>query len=665
MRSLVIAATLVAVGALVATDAVVAGAASAGEAPTASVTAPVTATGTDAIAAEGTAADAVAVLKRSAPDRALRGLSVAGAEFTSIGTPAFDRPATFGYLAARGYTLVRIPFRWEAMQRELSGPLDPAAVSALHAAVDAAGAAGLAVVLDVHNYARYDGIAYGAPGSFTSGDLADLWRRLALEFAGDGAVAGYGLMNEPRALPTVDGVSGNIRWQRAQQAALDAIRATGDDTCVIVSRYSAGAMGAWLNASTGQPAPYIVDPLDNIRWEAHHYWDAGNTGAYTGTYADAVATGFGSSQGDALRTRTWFELDQWLSWLKRYGQRGFIGEFGWPSAQTGLSADEAAEWQSLAAMYLGRIDQEDPSLVWTAAWATGSRWSAGYALQFYGSTDGVLSTPLSNASVLEAFAREVTPSPVEPGGGAGVAGDGSADGLAGGSGSDGDHASSNGSAGVTGASGAAGGAGGAGSGGAGPGAADSAGSTGTGGDTGGVAWGASAKPETRARLSTSSGPSGDSAAGGIPAAGGRSAGAAPTRTTGGGPTGAKAASRTTSAPVATRVKRSERARIRVTVSPAPKPGSTSRSTRRGTPSGLPNGATSAGPASGVTGRATGSVTVRWRGHVVGRATVRGTRVVIRLARALPLGTQNLVVSYAGSARFAASADRVNRIRVVR
>jgi hypothetical protein len=59
------------------------------------------------------------------------------------------------------------------------------------------------------------------------------------------------------------------------------------------------------------------------------------------------------------------------------------------------------------------------------------------------------------------------------------------------------------------------------------------------------------------------------------------------------------------------------------------------------------------------------VTVRWRGKVVGRATVRGASVVIRLTRALPIGAQNVVVGYAGSSMVAASTDRTTRIRVTR
>ena len=361
----------------------------------------------DAVTGDSGPVDPAVVAAKTAAT-GLRGINVAGAEFTSYGVPKFDSAASFEFLASRGYTVVRLPFLWESVQPTLSAPLNDAALSALETAVRDAGDAGLSVILDVHNYAKYRNVAYGAPGSFTRADFADLWTRLSTVFRDEPTVVGYGLMNEPRLLPTVDGVTGNVRWRAAQQAALDAIRANDDVTCVLVSGYAAGAMGGWLNEANGQPVPYITDPADNFRWEAHHYWDAGNSGAYTSTYADAVKAGFGSSQGDAARTRVLYELTQWLTWLKANDQKGFLGEFGWPSAENGDHPADAAAWDSLAQLYVDRLSQEDPSLVWTTAWATGDRWSDGYNLQFYESDAGVLARPLSNAGVLERFARELT-----------------------------------------------------------------------------------------------------------------------------------------------------------------------------------------------------------------------------------------------------------------
>ena len=101
-----------------------------------------------------------AVLERHASSgAALRGVNVAGAEF---GAPQieptssfsnrdpgtydtayhYDTQATFDYLAGRGVKLVRLPVRWERLQREPFAPLDAAEVARLRAALSRAGQAG-------------------------------------------------------------------------------------------------------------------------------------------------------------------------------------------------------------------------------------------------------------------------------------------------------------------------------------------------------------------------------------------------------------------------------------------------------------------------------------------------------------------------------------------
>ena len=79
----------------------------------------------------------------------------------------------------------------------LNGPLDAGELARLTATVSTAQAAGVGVILDVHNYGAYwQSDAYGTgwrkPLS-TSGYLhldafADLWRRLSTAFAGNPGV---------------------------------------------------------------------------------------------------------------------------------------------------------------------------------------------------------------------------------------------------------------------------------------------------------------------------------------------------------------------------------------------------------------------------------------------------------------------------------------------
>ena len=70
-------------------------------------------------------------------------------------TYRYDPPQTFRALARRGIRLVRLPFRWERVQPQLGGELDPAEVERIRETVAAAHAAGLVVVLDLHNFGEY------------------------------------------------------------------------------------------------------------------------------------------------------------------------------------------------------------------------------------------------------------------------------------------------------------------------------------------------------------------------------------------------------------------------------------------------------------------------------------------------------------------------------
>ena len=56
------------------------------------------------------------------------------------------------------------------------------------------------VVLDPHNYARYNGSIIGS-GVLPYASFNDFWTRVANEFKGNDKVI-FGLMNEPNTMPT-------------------------------------------------------------------------------------------------------------------------------------------------------------------------------------------------------------------------------------------------------------------------------------------------------------------------------------------------------------------------------------------------------------------------------------------------------------------------------
>ena len=258
-------------------------------------------------------ANTQAVVTEAHPTTAsyLRGVNVSGAEFGAPfsldGTSKFsnknpgrydrayhyDGQATFDYLASRGIKLIRLQFRWERIQPAPGGPLNGTELGRLKGAIQRATGAGLEVILDVHNFGDYyierDG--RGVRSAIGSGRLpissfADLWRRLSRNFEGTPGIAGYGLMNEPAGMPRVGDLSPARVWETASQKALDAIRSNGDQRLVLVQGYQWAGAQRW---PANHPASWIDDPDQNVRYEAHHYWDRDNSGSYNHGYAEEVA----------------------------------------------------------------------------------------------------------------------------------------------------------------------------------------------------------------------------------------------------------------------------------------------------------------------------------------------------------------------------------------
>jgi len=303
-----------------------------------------------------------------AQERVLRyaGVNLAGAEFNSSKRPGvlfkdYTYPAAtdYAYFAGKGMNIVRLPFLWERLQPQPAGELDATQLQLVHKAVDQARAQGLHVILDVHNYAKYQGVRLGnegTPGSL----LADLWRRLATEFKDDDAVV-FGLMNEPNAIDA-------SQWAPIAQAAIDAIRATGARNLVLVPGTAYTGAHSWSSTAYGTPnataLAAINDPAGNLAVEVHQYLDKD----YSGTTGECVSATIGA---DKLRGFT--------EWLRQQGKRGFLGEFAAGSNETCL--------QALDGM-LGFIEQNsDVWLGWTY-WAAGSWWKPDYPFNVHPGKDG-------------------------------------------------------------------------------------------------------------------------------------------------------------------------------------------------------------------------------------------------------------------------------------
>ena len=287
------------------------------------------------------------------------GVNLSGAEFGESQLPGaygssytYPTPAEIDYYRAVGMNVVRIPFRWERLQRALGGGLDPTEFSRLSYIVGYATSHGVSVLIDPHNYARYNGNLIGS-GAVPNAAFADFWSRVAQQFAANPRVL-FGLMNEPHDMPTE-------QWLAAANAAIAAIRAAGASNLVLVPGNAWTGAHSWSDSWYGTPNATVmrgvVDPGHNFAFEAHQYLDPDSSG----TSAQIASATIGSQR-----------LAGFTSWLRANGYRGFLGEFAVAGSTIGAGIGDEALGDMLQYMDAN----SDVWLGWT--WWSGGPWWGEY-----------------------------------------------------------------------------------------------------------------------------------------------------------------------------------------------------------------------------------------------------------------------------------------------
>ncbi|MGI4791641.1 MAG: glycoside hydrolase family 5 protein [Janthinobacterium lividum] len=251
------------------------------------------------------------------------GVNISGGEFDdrqqgagSVFGTNYVYPSTgeMDYFAGKGVNIIRFPFHWPDLQPVLNQPLSAAVLGRIKAVVAAATERGQVVILDLHDYARYNGKLIGGP-EISDAAFADFWGRTAAEFKGNQNVW-FGLVNEPHDMP-------NAQWLSAANAAIAAIRKSGANNLILVPGIAWTGAHDWVSSGNGATMLGVVDPKRHYIYEVHQYLDSDNSGSHP----EAVSATIGSER-----------LQDFTLWARQHHQRGFLGEFGAADNPTALAA---------------------------------------------------------------------------------------------------------------------------------------------------------------------------------------------------------------------------------------------------------------------------------------------------------------------------------------
>ncbi|KAJ1555420.1 hypothetical protein HK405_001895 [Cladochytrium tenue] len=284
------------------------------------------------------------------------GTNEAGLEFgmTINGPTAGTVPGTLGtnyfapnsaaiqHTATAFANIFRLNFAWERLQPTAKGEFDAAYLALLQTAISEIKATGSVVLLDVHNYARYNSAV------LTSGDttLADLWTRIANLYPSDSQVF-FGLMNEPWGIDTAT-------WFSIAQTTINAIRATGATNTITVPGNCFTGAHTWVtgNCDTGVAnavaALALSDSGNNLVFEMHQYFDAD----FSGTSATCTQDG-AAVFADAT------------NWLRTNGKKGLVGEMAVANNANCLTTLNTA---------LNHLSTNSDVWLGYTWWAAGSAW---------------------------------------------------------------------------------------------------------------------------------------------------------------------------------------------------------------------------------------------------------------------------------------------------
>ncbi|KAM7189868.1 glycoside hydrolase family 5 protein [Rhypophila sp. PSN 637] len=187
-----------------------------------------------------------------------------------------------------GWNMFRLPFGWQFLvNNRVGGNPDSGNLQKYDQLVQACLRTGAYCVIDIHNYARWNGQIIGQGGP-SNEQFVSLWTQLASKYGSNSKMA-FGIMNEPHDVPNIE------RWADSVQAVVTAIRNAGAKTQMILIPGNDWTSAQAFPTKSGPTLLKVKNPdgsTDGLIFDVHKYLDSDNSGTHTECVTDNVSSAF-------------------------------------------------------------------------------------------------------------------------------------------------------------------------------------------------------------------------------------------------------------------------------------------------------------------------------------------------------------------------------------
>jgi endoglucanase len=206
------------------------------------------------------------------------------------------------------FNIFRLPTGWQYLtNNQLGGNLDSNNFAKYDQLVQGCLNLGAYCIIDIHNYARWNGAVIGQGGP-SDDQFVALWTSLANKYKGQSRII-FGVMNEPHDL--------NIQtWAQTVQKVVTAIRKAGATSQMILlpgTDYTSA--GNFISNGSGAALIGVKNPdgsTTNLIFDVHKYNDSDNSGTHVECVTNNIDNAFSPL----------------ASWLRQNGRQAFLSENG-------------------------------------------------------------------------------------------------------------------------------------------------------------------------------------------------------------------------------------------------------------------------------------------------------------------------------------------------